>query len=58
MLFHSDRGVQYACQEFRDELKDKPVRQSMSRKGNCWDNTVAGSFFKTMKTEMAYHESF
>ena len=35
-----------------------PVAQSMSRKGNCWDNAVAESFFKTMKTEMIYHEKF
>ena len=34
------------------------VSQSMSRKGNCWDNAVAESFFKTMKTEMVYHEDF
>jgi putative transposase len=55
LLFHSDRGVQYACKEFRNELVDKPVLQSMSRKGNCWDNAVAESFFKTMKTELIYH---
>jgi putative transposase len=35
LLFHSDRGVQYACQQFRKQLKGKPVRQSMSRRGNC-----------------------
>ncbi len=35
LLFHSDRGIQYACTDFRDELKDLPVEQSMSRKGNC-----------------------
>lgn len=58
LLFHSDRGVQYACQEFREQLKGMPVRQSMSRKGNCWDNAVAESFFKTMKTEMVYHTVF
>ena len=58
LLFHSDRGVQYACQGFRDELEDKPVLQSMSRKGNCWDNAVAESFFKTMKTELIYHCSY
>ena len=58
LLFHSDRGVQYACQEFQEQLKGIPVRQSMSRKGNCWDNAVAESFFKTMKTEMVYHVSF
>jgi transposase InsO family protein len=58
LLFHSDRGVQFACQEFRKQLKGMPVRQSMSRKGNCWDNAVAESFFKTMKTEMVYHAVF
>ncbi len=58
LLFHSDRGVQYACQQFRKQLTGKPVRQSMSRKGNCWDNAVAESFFKTMKTELIYHRKF
>jgi transposase InsO family protein len=52
LIFHSDRGVQYACNEFTDLLKAYPkVRQSMSRKGNCWDNAVAESFFKTLKSE-------
>lgn len=52
LIFHSDRGVQYACDEFRDELKRWPgVRQSMSRKGNCWDNAPAESFFKSLKAE-------
>ncbi|MFD2066999.1 IS3 family transposase [Pontibacter silvestris] len=45
LLFHSDRGVQYACSAFREQLEGKPVLQSMSRKGNCWDNAVAESFF-------------
>ena len=58
LLFHSDRGVQYACHAFRKQLTGMPVAQSMSRKGNCWDNAVAESFFKTMKTEMIYHEKF
>lgn len=58
LIFHSDRGVQYACNEFRRELMRFSVNQSMSRKGNCWDNAVAESFFKTMKTEMVYHENF
>jgi transposase InsO family protein len=53
MIFHSDRGVQYACEEFRTAIKGKIV-QSMSRKGNCWDNAVAESFFKTLKVEMIY----
>ena len=44
MIFHSDRAVQYACEEFSTTIKGKVV-QSMSRKGNCWDNAVAESFF-------------
>lgn len=58
LLFHSDRGVQYSCSAFREQLEGIPVLQSMSRKGNCWDNAVAESFFKTMKTEMVYHHQF
>ena len=58
LLFHSDRGVQYACKEFREQLCGKPVLQSMSRRGNCWDNAVAESFFKTLKTELIYHRKF
>ena len=46
LLFHSDRGVQYACQQFTSQLKGMPVRQSMSRQGNCWDNAVAEAFSK------------
>ena len=58
LVFHSDQGVQYACEQFRKQLKGIPVRQSMSRPGNCWDNAVAESFFKTMKTELIYHRKF
>ena len=55
LIFHSDRGVQYACHEFRNVLKTHPlVVQSMSQKGNCWDNAVAESFFKTLKSELIY----
>ena len=54
LLFHSDRGVQYACSDFVNLLKDYNVRQSMSRKGNCWDNAVAESYFKTLKSELLY----
>jgi transposase InsO family protein len=54
LLFHSDRGVQYACDEFVNLLKNHQVRQSMSRKGNCWDNAVAESYFKTLKSELIY----
>lgn len=58
-LFHSDRGIQYACEEFVTELnKHKNITRSMSRKGNCWDNAVAESFFKTLKTELVYHHKY
>ena len=53
MIFHSDQGVQYACQELRSAL-DRNVVQSMSRRGNCWDNAVAESFFKSLKCELIY----
>ena len=58
LIFHSDRGIQYASHEFRRCLKGIPVLQSMSRKGNCWDNAIAESFFKTLKTELVYHTKF
>ncbi len=51
LLFHSDRGVQYACNEFVELLDHYNVTRSMSRKGNCWDNAVSESFFKTIKIE-------
>lgn len=55
LIFHSDRGVQYACHEFRDILNaNKLVNQSMSRKANCWDNAVAERFFRTLKSELIY----
>lgn len=58
LVFHSDRGVQFACKEFRDVLGlDKRVEQSMSRKGNCWDNAVAESFFKSLKVERVYQKT-
>ena len=51
LLFHSDRGSQYAANAFRDHLDFLKVTQSMSRKGNCWDNAPAESFFGKLKTE-------
>jgi transposase InsO family protein len=54
-IFHSDRGVQYACKDFRDVLKHHGFRQSMNRKGDCYDNALAESFFHTLKTEHVYH---
>ena len=58
LIFHSDRGVQYACDEFRLLLKKNKIVPSMSRRANCWDNAVAESFFKTLKAEMVYHRKF
>jgi transposase InsO family protein len=52
LMFHSDQGVQYACSDFTDALETYKVTQSMSRKGNCWDNAPAESFFKTLKAEL------
>lgn len=59
LVFHSDRGIQYACEEFVQHLAIHPnIIRSMSRKGNCWDNAVAESFFKTLKTELVYHQKY
>ncbi len=51
LIFHSDRGKQYASKAFREHLKMYQMKQSMSRKGNCWDNAPAESFFHTIKVE-------
>ena len=59
LIFHSDRGIQYACEEFTNEINNhKNIQRSMSRKGNCWDNAVAESFFKSLKTELIYHQKY
>jgi len=58
LIFHSDRGSQYASKEFRKLLEQEKCIQSMSRKGNCWDNAVAESFFKTIKVESLYRFKF
>jgi len=59
LIFHSDRGVQYACHSFADLLYSyKCIERSMSRKANCWDNAVAESFFKTIKTELVYRNRY
>ena len=54
LIFHSDRGVQYANKKFANTIESYEVIRSMSRKGNCWDNAVAESFFKSLKTELIY----
>jgi len=58
LMFHSDRGVQYACKAFRKILKKHHFIQSMSRKGNCWDNAVAESFFSILKSELVHRQRF
>ena len=58
LIFHSDRGVQYASYDFRKLLKDNFVIQSMSRKGNCWDNACAESFFSTLKNEEVFYKIY
>ena len=58
LIFHSDRGVQYACTHFRNLMVKHNNIQSMSRKGNCWDNAVAESFFKTIKYECVQNRVF
>ncbi|RLF02996.1 MAG: IS3 family transposase [Thermoprotei archaeon] len=58
LIWHTDRGSQYASYSHRDLLLKNGIIQSMSRKGNCWDNAVAESFFHTLKTELIYHEIY
>jgi len=57
-IFHSDRGSQYASEQFKDKLKQFGMIQRMSAKGNCYDNAVAESFFHTLKTELTHHIVF
>jgi len=58
LLWHTDRGSQYASYSHKDLLKKYGITQSMSRKGNCWDNAVAESFFKSLKNELVYKTYF
>jgi transposase InsO family protein len=58
LVFHSDRGVQYACDSFVALLSRSRAIQSMSGNGNCYDNAVAESFFHTLKTELVHHELY
>jgi putative transposase len=51
LLFHSDQGTQYFAHWFTHYLKELKMTQSMSRRGNCWDNTVMERFFRRLKTE-------
>jgi transposase InsO family protein len=60
LLHHSDRGSQYTCADYQAELSQKGLQVSMSRRGNCYDNAVAESFFSTLKAELkgyGHHET-
>ena len=56
LLHHSDRGCQYTSADYRGALAEHGIAVSMSRRGNCWDNAVAESFFATLKTELVYQQ--
>ncbi len=58
LIFHSDQGWQYQHRQYQHMLKTKGIRQSMSRKGNCFDNAVIESFFATLKSELLYLQKF
>ncbi len=58
LIHHSDRGSQYASEEFQNLLRNHGVQCSMSGKGNCYDNAVAESFFGTLKKELVYFEDY
>lgn len=58
LVFHSDRGIQYTCDTFRRKLEDLKFIQSMSRKGNCYDNAPMESFFHSFKTELVYQTNY
>jgi putative transposase len=58
LLHHSDRGVQYACENYQHLLQTHGMLCSMSRKGNCWDNAPMESFWATLKTELVHHRHY
>ena len=58
LVHHSDRGVQYACGDYRALLERHGIACSMSRRGDCYDNAAVESFFKTLKAELVYHEEY
>jgi len=58
LIFHSDRGSQYCSNDFQKMLKTYGMISSMSRKGNCWDNAVAESFFGSLKTERVFFSNY
>jgi len=56
-MVHTDQGSQFISNNYRTLLKSWGIKQSMSRRGNCWDNAVIESFFKTFKTETIYQHT-
>jgi transposase InsO family protein len=58
LLHHSDRGVQYACEDYRQLLSINEMDCSMSGRGDCWDNAVMESFWGTLKSELVNHEHY
>ena len=58
LIFHSDQGWQYQHKQYQKRLKEKGIRQSMSRKGNCLDNAVIENFFGLLKSELLYLREF
>ena len=58
MLHHSDRGSQYASDDYQGLLAAHGITASMSRAGDCYDNAVMESFFGTLKTELVHHEPY
>ena len=58
LIFHTDRGSQYASNDFKTLLKNNEFIGSMSKKGDCWDNAVAESFFHTLKVELIHRTRF
>jgi len=58
LLFHSDRGSQYASQAFRDVLMERGITASMSRRGNCWDNACSETLFGSLKVERLHGQRF
>lgn len=58
LIHHSDRGIQYACSQYRSLLESHHMTCSMSRRGDCYDNAPAESFFGTLKTELVHHQKY
>ena len=58
IIFHSDRGSQYASRAYRNFMKNKNIKPSMSRRGNCYDNAYVESWFSSLKKESIYRRQY